>query len=154
MSSISPFLWFDSEAEEAATFYVSLFPDSRIESVARYPEGAPVQAGTAMSVSFVLDGLPVQALNGGPQFRFTEAISFFVQVETQAEIDRYWNALTADGGVESQCGWLKDRWGLSWQIVPTRLGELLGGPDPQRAARAMSAMLAMKKLVIADLESA
>ena len=154
MSSISPFLWFDSEAEEAAEFYVSLFPDSRIENVARYPEGSPVPAGTAMSVSFVLDGVPVQALNGGPQFPFTEAFSFSVQVETQDEIDRYWNALTSDGGVESQCGWLKDRWGLSWQIVPSRLGELLGDPDPARAARAMQAMLGMKKLVIAELEAA
>jgi predicted 3-demethylubiquinone-9 3-methyltransferase (glyoxalase superfamily) len=154
MSSISPFLWFDSEAEEAAQFYVTLFPNSSIGDVARYPEGSPMPAGTAMTVSFVLDGLPVQALNGGPQFPFTEAFSFFVQVDGQEEIDRYWDALTANGGEESQCGWLKDRWGLSWQIVPSNLGELLGNPDPERAARAMQAMLGMKKLVIAELEAA
>jgi len=154
MSSISPFLWFDSEAEEAAEFYVSLFPNSRISEVARYPEGSPMPAGTAMSVTFVLDGIEVQALNGGPEFTFTEAFSFFVQVETQEEIDRYWDALTADGGEESQCGWLKDRWGLSWQIVPKAMGELLGGPDRERAARAMQVMLGMKKLVIAELEAA
>ena len=111
-------------------------------------------AGSAMTVSFVLDGVEMQALNGGPQFAFTEAFSFFVQVETQEEIDRYWNALTADGGHESKCGWLKDRWGLSWQIVPANLGTLLGNPDPERAARAMQAMLGMKKLVIAELEAA
>ena len=154
MSSISPFLWFDSEAEEAAEFYVSLFPNSSIRGVARYPKGSPMPAGSAMTVSFVLDGVEMQALNGGPQFAFTEAFSFFVQVETQEEIDRYWNALTADGGQESQCGWLKDRWGLSWQIVPANLGTLLGNPDPERAARAMQAMLGMKKLVIAELEAA
>ena len=154
MPSITPFLWFDSQAEEAAEFYVSLFPGSSIASVARYPEGSPLPAGTAMSVSFVLDGLTVQALNGGPQFPHTEAFSFFVQVETQDEIDRYWDALVADGGEESQCGWLKDRWGLSWQIVPANLGALLGNPDPERAARAMQAMLGMKKLVIAELEAA
>jgi len=154
VSSISPFLWFDSQAEEAAEFYVSLFPNSSIRGVARYPEGSPMPAGTAMTVSFVLDGIEVQALNGGPDFRFTEAFSFFVQVETQEEIDRYWNALTANGGEESQCGWLKDRWGLSWQIVPANLGALLGNPDPERAARAMQSMLGMKKLVIAELEAA
>ena len=154
MSLISPFLWFDSQAEEAAEFYVSLFPDSRITHVARYPEGGPAPAGSAMSVSFVLDGLEIQALNAGPAFPFTEAISFFVQAKTQEEIDRYWDALIADGGEAGQCGWLKDRWGLSWQIVPPVLGELLGGPDPERAGRVMQAMMAMKKLVIAELEVA
>jgi predicted 3-demethylubiquinone-9 3-methyltransferase (glyoxalase superfamily) len=154
MSSISPFLWFDSEAEQAAEFYVSLFPNSSISDVARYPEGSPMPAGSAMSVTFLLDGVEVQALNGGPEFAFTEAFSFFVEVETQEEIDRYWDALTADGGEESQCGWLKDRWGLSWQIVPKAMGELLGGADTERAARAMQVMLGMKKLVIAELEAA
>ena len=156
MSSISPFLWFDSEAEQAATFYVSLFPDSRIVSVARYPEGSPepTTAGTAMSVSFVLDGLDFQALNGGPQFAFTEAISLYVTAETQDKIDFYWDALTSDGGEAGQCGWLKDRWGLSWQIVPPALGELLGAPDVERAGRVMRAMLGMQKIVIADLENA
>ncbi|GAB3606713.1 VOC family protein [Conyzicola nivalis] len=154
MSSITPFLWFDSQAEEAAEFYVSLFPDSRIVSVNRYPEGGPMPAGTAMSVTFEIDGLEVQALNAGPGKPFTEAISFFVQVETQAEIDRYWDALIANGGRPDQCGWLKDRWGLSWQIVPSVLGSLIGGPDPERSARAMQAMMGMTKLVIADLEAA
>jgi len=156
MSSISPFLWFDSEAEEAANFYVSLFPDSRIVSVARYPDGAPEPAtpGEAMSVTFVLDGLDFQALNGGPQFAFTEAISLYVTAETQDKIDFYWDALTSDGGEAGQCGWLKDRWGLSWQIVPPALGELLGDRDVARAGRVMRAMLGMQKIVIADLENA
>jgi len=154
MSSISPFLWFDSQAEEAAEFYVSLFPDSRITNVARYPEGGPALAGSAMSVSFVLDGLEIQALNAGPMFPFTEAISFFVSVETQEEVDRYWNALTENGGEAGQCGWLKDRWGLSWQIVPSALGRLLSDPDAERSARVMQAMLGMRKLVIAELEAA
>ena len=156
MSSISPFLWFDSQAEEAANFYVSLFPDSRIVSVARYPDGAPEPAtpGEAMSVTFVLDGLDFQALNGGPQFAFTEAISLYVTAETQDKIDFYWDALTSDGGEAGQCGWLKDRWGLSWQIVPPALGELLGDRDVARAGRVMRAMLGMQKIVIADLENA
>jgi predicted 3-demethylubiquinone-9 3-methyltransferase (glyoxalase superfamily) len=156
MSSISPFLWFDSEAEEAANFYVSLFPDSRIVSVARYPDGAPEPAKPreAMSVTFVLDGLDFQALNGGPQFAFTEAISLYVTAETQDKIDFYWDALTSDGGEAGQCGWLKDRWGLSWQIVPPALGELLGDRDVARAGRVMRAMLGMQKIVIADLENA
>jgi len=154
MPSITPFLWYDSQAEEAAEFYVSLFPDSSMGNVARYPEGSPMPAGTAMSVTFVIDGLEVQALNGGPQFPHTEAFSFFVQLDTQEEIDHYWDALIANGGEESQCGWLKDRWGLSWQIVPSNMGDLLGGPDPEKSARAMQVMLGMKKLVIAELEAA
>ena len=154
MSSISPFLWFDSQAEEAAEFYVSLFPDSRVTNVARYPEGAPAPAGSAMSVSFVLDGLEVQALNAGPMHPFTEAISFFVSVETQDEVDRYWDALTGDGGEAGQCGWLKDRWGLSWQIVPSALGRLLSDPDAARASRVMQVMMGMQKLVVAELEAA
>ena len=154
MTSISPFLWFDNQAEEAAEFYVSLFPDSRIVSVGRYPEGSPMPAGTAMSVSFVLDGLEIQALNAGPMFPFTEAISFFVSVETQDEVDRYWDALTGDGGEAGQCGWLKDRWGLSWQIVPSALGRLLSDPDAARASRVMQVMMGMQKLVVAELEAA
>jgi len=154
MTSISPFLWFDKQAEEAAEFYVSLFPDSRIVSVGRYPEGSPMPAGTAMSVSFVLDGLEVQAMNAGPGPHFTDAVSFFVQADDQASIDRYWDALIADGGQPGQCGWLKDRWGLSWQIVPPLLGRLLNDPDVERAGRVMAAMMGMQKLVIADLEAA
>jgi predicted 3-demethylubiquinone-9 3-methyltransferase (glyoxalase superfamily) len=154
MTSISPFLWFDDQAEQAAEFYVSLFPDSRIVSVGRYPEGSPFPAGTAMSVSFVLDGLEVQAMNAGRGPVFTEAVSFFVQAETQETIDRYWNALISDGGEPGQCGWLKDRWGLSWQIVPPLLGRLLRDPDTERAARVMTAMMGMRKLVIAELEAA
>jgi predicted 3-demethylubiquinone-9 3-methyltransferase (glyoxalase superfamily) len=156
VSSISPFLWFDDQAEQAAELYVSLFPNSRILDVSRYPEGSPAPAvpGSAMSVGFVLDGIEFQALNGGPQFRFTEAFSLFVTAETQEKIDFYWNALIADGGEPSQCGWLKDRFGLSWQIVPPVLGELLGGQDRDRAGRVMRAMLSMQKIVVADLEAA
>jgi len=152
--SISPFLWFDDQAEQAAQRYVEIFPNSRIESVARYGEGAPLPAGTAMSVSFVLDGQEVQALNGGPLFPFTEAFSFFVSVPDQAECDRVWDALTADGGEPGRCGWLKDRWGLSWQVIPAALPELLGDPDPGRASRAMNAMLTMEKIDVAALHAA
>jgi predicted 3-demethylubiquinone-9 3-methyltransferase (glyoxalase superfamily) len=154
MQLISPFLWFDDQAEEAAEFYVSLFPDSRIVSVSRVPEGGPAPAGSAMGVSFVLGGTEVQALNGGPMYSFTPAISLFVRVDTQEEVDRYWDALTADGGAPVQCGWLTDRWGLSWQIVPNALDEVLGDPDPARASRAMAAMMAMTKLDIAALRAA
>lgn len=154
MQTISPFLWFDDQAEQAAEFYVSLFPGSRIVSVSRSPEGSPGPAGRAMSVVFELDGLELQALNGGPVFTFTEAISLFVRVETQEEIDRLWAALTSDGGEPGRCGWLKDRWGLSWQIVPPVLFELIGDPDPERAGRAMQAMLAMGRLDIAALRAA
>lgn len=152
--SISPFLWFDHEAEEAAEHYVSIFDNSRILAVARYGEGAPAPAGTAMSVSFELDGTAFQALNGGPAFHFTEAVSFVVRAETQAEIDRLWERLTSGGGEPGQCGWLKDRYGLSWQVVPPTLAELLGDPDPARAGRAMQAMLTMGKLDIAALRAA
>jgi predicted 3-demethylubiquinone-9 3-methyltransferase (glyoxalase superfamily) len=154
MHSISPFLWFDDEAEQAAEHYVSIFPDSRILSVTRYGEGAPQPAGTAMSVSFVLDGLEIQALNGGPMYRFTEAFSLVVDVPDQDECDRVWDALVADGGEPGSCGWLKDRWGLSWQVIPTALPELLGDPDPARATRAMQAMLTMGKIDVAALHAA
>ncbi len=152
--TISPSLWFDTQAEEAVEFYISIFPNSRILQVSRYGEGAPMPAGTALGISFVLDGLEVQAINGGPVFPFTEAISLAVTVETQQEVDRLWDALTADGGEESMCGWLKDKYGLSWQIIPSILPALLSDPDPARSGRAMQAMLGMRKLDIAVLQAA
>jgi predicted 3-demethylubiquinone-9 3-methyltransferase (glyoxalase superfamily) len=154
MPKIHPFLWFDTQAEEAANFYVSLFPNSKITSVSRFGEGAPGKPGAVMSVDFELDGQRISALNGGPMFNFTEAVSFMIDCADQAEVDRYWDALVADGGNPSQCGWLKDRFGLSWQVVPTRLHELLGDPDKGRAQRAMGAMLKMVKLDIAKMEAA
>ncbi len=154
MQKISPFLWFDTQAEEAARFYVSVFKNSEILSVSRYPDGSPYPAGTAMAVSFVLDGVEFQALNGGPEYHFTEAISLFVSAETQEEIDELWEKLTSDGGEPGPCGWLKDRYGLSWQIVPPILGELLGDADQAKAGRVMEAMMAMGKLDIAALRAA
>ncbi|WP_308191419.1 VOC family protein [Cellulomonas sp. ACRRI] len=155
LTSVHPFLWFDSQAEQAAALYTSLLPNSRVTETRTYPDGAPDEfAGRVMSVSFELDGLPVEALNAGPQFRFTEAFSFFVSVDTQDEVDRLWDGLIAGGGEPSQCGWLKDPYGLSWQIVPRALGELLGDPDPARAQRAMQAMLGMQKLDVAALRAA
>ncbi|RYV50938.1 VOC family protein [Pengzhenrongella frigida] len=154
MQKISPFLWFDREAEEAAELYVATFANSTILGVSRYGEGAPLPAGTAMSVAFELDGTSFQALNGGPGRPFTEAISLFVRTDAQDEIDRLWAALTSGGGEPGRCGWLKDRFGLSWQIVPSVLGELLGDPDPARSGRAMQAMLGMGKLDIAALRAA
>ncbi len=153
MQKISPFLWFDDQAEEAASYYVSIFKNSAIRSVSRYGEGAPRPAGSAMSVSFVLDGLELTALNGGPAFSFTEAISLYVTAETQDEVDELWEKLT-NGGEEGQCGWLKDRYGLSWQVVPPVLLELLGDPDPDRSSRVMQAMLGMGKIDIAGLRAA
>lgn len=154
-AKITPFLWYDTEAEEAAKFYASIFPDSVIGDVTRYPEESPEGlAGRAMTVTFSLAGQQVSALNAGPHFTFNEAVSFFVTCEDQAEVDTYWDALTADGGQESECGWLKDRFGLSWQIVPKRLLELQTDPDPERAGRTMRAMLSMRKLDIATLEAA
>jgi predicted 3-demethylubiquinone-9 3-methyltransferase (glyoxalase superfamily) len=154
MQKITPFLWFDRQAEEAAKFYVSLFKNSKILNIAHYGEGAPVPKGTVMTVDFVLDGERFTALNGGPMFKFTEAISFLVNCETQAEVDGLWNKLTSDGGKESQCGWLKDKYGLSWQIIPTALGQMLSDPDPEKAQRVMSAMLKMRKIVVDDLRRA
>jgi len=159
---VVPYLWFDKEAEEAATLYVDLFKsrpgtpagESKVIEVNRYTEGGPGEPGTAMVVSFELDGEEFTALNGGPQFNFTEAVSFLVRCESQDEVDYFWNALTADGGEESQCGWLKDRFGLSWQIIPNRLMELLGDPDPGRSQRAMQAMLQMQKIDVAEVERA
>ena len=154
VQTISPFLWFDSQAEDAAKLYVSVFPNSKILSVSRYGEAGPGPKGTVMTVSFELDGQRFIALNGGPQFKFTEAISFSVNCETQEEVDRYWAKLTAGGGEEGPCGWLKDRFGLSWQVNPRMLGELISDPDPKKAKRAMEAMLKMKKIDIATLKRA
>ncbi len=156
MPSITPCLWFDGQAEQAAELYVSLFPDSRITSVSRYGPGmpGPMKEGDALTVDFVLDGTAFTALNGGPQFSFSEAVSFQVSCADQAEADHYWDGLLAGGGEESQCGWLKDRFGLSWQVVPTRLVELMADPDPARAQAAVQAMLQMRRIVVADIEAA
>ena len=153
MPKITPFLWFDDQAEEAADFYVSVFKNSKILEVSRYGEGGSGPAGQAMVVAFELDGTKVNALNGGPHFTFSEAISFVVDCEDQAEVDHFWNQLSA-GGQTSQCGWLKDRYGLSWQVVPTALPRFLSNPDPVKARRAMDAMMKMTKLDIAALEAA
>ena len=150
MRKVTPFLWFDNQAEEAMNFYVSLFKNSKILSVSRYGEGGPGPQGTVMTGTFQLDGQEFMALNGGPYFKFTEAISLFVNCETQEEVDELWEKLS-DGGEISQCGWLKDRYGLSWQIVPTALGEMLGDPDPKKAQSVMQAMLQMTKIDIAAL---
>ena len=153
MSKIRPFLWFDDNAEEAVNFYVSIFNHSRILNVAHYAEGGPRPAGSVLTVDFQLEGQDFTALNGGPAFHFTEAVSFYVDVETQAELDDLWYKLSA-GGEEGQCGWLKDRYGLSWQIVPTILIPLMSSPDPIRAAKVTAALLKMGKLDIAALERA
>jgi predicted 3-demethylubiquinone-9 3-methyltransferase (glyoxalase superfamily) len=150
---IVPNLWFDTEAEEAAAFYVSVFEDSRIVSVAHYTEGAPRPAGMVMTVEFELDGQRFVGINGGPEFSFDEAVSFAIECETQDEIDYYWEKLS-EGGEEGPCGWLKDRYGLSWQVVPTGMEELFADPDKGRAERAMKAMLGMRKLDLAALRSA
>ena len=150
---IVPNLWFDTEAEEAADFYVSVFKDSRVVNVAHYPEDAPREAGMVMTVEFELDGQRFVAINGGPQFKFDEAVSFQINCETQEEVDYYWERLS-EGGEEGPCGWLKDRYGLSWQVVPTGMEELFADPDSERARRAMQAMLKMRKLDIAALRSA
>lgn len=152
---ITPCLWFNGQAEEAAAFYVSLLPNSRIDRVFRSPVETPSgPEGMALTVDFTLAGLPYLGLNGGPQYRFTEAVSFQIHCDDQAEVDRLWAALTADGGREVACGWLTDRWGLSWQIVPIRLTQLLMDPDPDRSRRAMQAMMGMIKIDIATLEAA
>ncbi|AWB87751.1 VOC family protein [Mycetocola zhujimingii] len=154
MQRITPCLWFDDQAEEAARFYVSVFPNSEIVHVSRYGEGAPMPAGTVLVVLFRLDGVDFQALNGGPAFTFSEAVSFYVNADDQAEIDRLWDTLIADGGQPSQCGWLKDKYGLSWQIVPPVLNEMLEDPDVEKARRVMQSMLGMSKLDIAALQAA
>lgn len=142
VQKITPFLWYESQAAEAAEFYVSVFPNSKVNQV------------TPMVTTFELDGQKFMGINGGPQFKFTEAVSFLVHCEDQTEVDYYWNKLTGNGGSESQCGWLKDKYGLSWQIVPKQLMELMSKPDRERANKVMQAMLKMKKIIIADLENA
>jgi predicted 3-demethylubiquinone-9 3-methyltransferase (glyoxalase superfamily) len=153
MQKITPFLWFDSQAEEAVNFYLSMFKNSKITKVARYPEGSPGPAGKVMTVEFELDGQQFIALNGGPIFRFTEAVSFVINCKSQAEVDHYYDGLRA-GGSEQQCGWVKDKYGLSWQIVPDVMGKLFSGGDAARSKRVMQAMLQMKKLDIAKLQAA
>ena len=155
MSAITPNLWFDDQGEEAATFYVSLFPDSSVTGVTRWTaEANPDRAGQVLTVELVLDGRPYTFLNGGPDFTLDEAFSLQVSCADQAEVDRYWEAFTADGGEESQCGWCRDRFGVSWQVVPDALPRLLADPDPGRASRAMQAMFGMRKLDVAALEAA
>jgi predicted 3-demethylubiquinone-9 3-methyltransferase (glyoxalase superfamily) len=153
MQKISPFLWFDHQAEEAVALYTSIFENSRVNLVTRYGEAGPGPTGTVMTIEFELAGQKFVALNGGPHFKFTEAISFVVNCETQAEVDKFWEKL-AEGGTEVECGWLKDKFGLSWQIVPTVLVETLQDKDPVRSQRVMKAMLQMKKLDITDLKRA
>ncbi len=153
VSKINPCLWFDTQGEDAARFYTSVFDNSRVTQVMHYGSAGPRPEGTVMTVEFELEGLPFIALNGGPEFTFTEAISLQVNCESQAEVDRLWTTLS-EGGEEGPCGWLKDRFGLSWQIVPTRLNELVADPDPERGQRAMAAMLRMGKIDIAELERA
>ena len=150
---ITPNLWFDTEAEEAAAFYVSVFPNSRIVSVARYTEGAPRPAGMVMTVEFELDGQRFIGINGGPEFTFDEAVSFQINCATQDDVDYYWARLS-EGGQEGPCGWLKDKFGLSWQVTPTGMDELFSDPDPKKAERAMRAMLGMTKLDLATLRAA
>ena len=150
---ITPFLWFKDNAEEAMKFYTSIFKDSGIGDVSRYPEGGPMPAGTVMTGTFYLNGQEFYVLNGGPNFTFNEAISFFVKCETQGEIDDLWSKLSA-GGKEQPCGWLKDKFGISWQIVPSILGQLLGDKDRQKASRVMKAMMTMKKIDISELKRA
>jgi len=155
MQKITPFLWFDNQAEEAMNFYTSIFKNSKKGEVRFYPPGSPGgMAGKVLTATFELDGEEFIALNAGPVFKFTEAVSFFVKCSTQEEVDHYWNSLTADGGQESQCGWLKDKYGLSWQIIPDALGQLMGDKDPSKAGRVMEAMLKMKKIEIDKLQAA
>jgi predicted 3-demethylubiquinone-9 3-methyltransferase (glyoxalase superfamily) len=154
MSKITPFLWFDDRIEEAMDFYTSVFKDAKVKDVSRYGDAGPLEKGKVMGATFELEGQEFMALNGGPEFTFTEAISFFVKCEDQAEVDYYWNALTADGGQESQCGWLKDKFGLSWQIIPNALMRYLSDQDSGRAQRATAAMLKMRKIDIAELDRA
>jgi predicted 3-demethylubiquinone-9 3-methyltransferase (glyoxalase superfamily) len=153
MKGITPFLWFERQAEEAARFYVSVFPNSGITQTTRYGEEGPGPKGTVMTVAFELDGQEFVALNGGPQFSFTQAVSFVVNCETQAEVDTFWEKLS-EGGEKIQCGWVKDRYGVPWQVVPTALGRLLRDEDPQKSRRVMKAMLQMKRLDVAELERA
>lgn len=153
MSKITPFLMFDNQAEEALELYTSIFKNSKVSKTSRYGKGAPLPEGTLMSASFSLDGLAFHAFNAGPYFKFSEGISLYVDCKDQGEVDYYWTAFTKEGE-ESRCGWLKDRFGISWQIIPAALPRLLGDPDPARAGRAVQAMLGMKKIDVAALEAA
>jgi predicted 3-demethylubiquinone-9 3-methyltransferase (glyoxalase superfamily) len=153
MQKITACLWFDDQAEEAARFYTSVFKNSKIGKIARYGEGGPRPKGSVLTVAFRLNGQEFLALNGGPQFKFTEAVSFIVNCDTQKEVDRMWEKLS-EGGSEVQCGWLKDKYGMSWQIVPTILGRMISHPDPARAARVIQAVMRMKKLDIKELRKA
>jgi predicted 3-demethylubiquinone-9 3-methyltransferase (glyoxalase superfamily) len=152
-NAIIPNLWFDGNAEQAAEFYLSVFPNSRVVSTTRYPEGSPGPAGSVMTVEFELDGSRFVGINGGPQFPFSEAVSFQITCKDQGEVDHYWDRL-GDGGEHGPCGWLKDRFGLSWQVVPEGMDDVFAGPDPARAQRAMQAMLGMSKLDVAALRAA
>jgi predicted 3-demethylubiquinone-9 3-methyltransferase (glyoxalase superfamily) len=151
---VMPMLWFDTEAEEAARFYVSVFPNSKVTAVSYYGDGAPRPKGAVMVVAFELDGQPFTALNAGPQFKFTEAISLVINCEDQAAVDHYWDRLTSDGGKAVACGWLKDRYGLCWQVIPAEVFEMLADPDRDRAARAHSAVMQMVKLDLAEIRRA
>lgn len=154
MQKITPFLWFDKEAEEAATFYISVFKNSTISRIARYGEAGPGPKGSVMTVEFNIEGMEFVALNAGPYFKFNEAVSFVIDCKSQDEVDYFWEKLTAGGGQESMCGWLKDKFGLSWQVVPTRLSELMLDKDPGIARRATEAMLKMRKIDIKKIEEA
>ncbi len=154
MRKITPFLWFNDNAEEAINFYTSVFKNSKILSVNRLPEGTPGPAGKVLTASFELEGQEFMALNGGPDYKFNEAISFYVNCETQQEVDYFWDKLTANGGEPGPCGWLKDKFGVSWQVVPNALGQLLGDPNPKKSQSVMQAMLKMGKINIAELQQA
>jgi predicted 3-demethylubiquinone-9 3-methyltransferase (glyoxalase superfamily) len=154
VKGIVPNLWFDTQAQEAADFYVSVFPDSKINAVSHYTEAGPGEPGSVLTVDFTINGQRITAINGGPIFTFDEAISLLIECDDQDEIDHYWETLIADGGSESQCGWCKDKYGLSWQVVPAGMDELFSDPDTSKAERAMRAMFAMKKLDIAELQRA
>ena len=154
MQKITPFLWFDNQAEEAVNFYVSVFKNSKVGTIARYGDSGPGPKGSVMTIAFELDGQNFTALNGGPHFKFTEAISLVVNCANQEEVDYFWGKLTADGGQEVQCGWLKDKYGLSWQVVPKILPELVQSGDPKKSERVMKALMQMKKLDVAKLKEA
>ena len=154
MKPLTPMLWFDGKAEEAMNFYVSLFPNSKVLGVMRNPGDAPGPEGAVLTANFLINGQEFTALNGGPQFRFNESVSFVIHCETQAEVDKYWNALTKDGGEESMCGWVKDKFGLSWQVTPNYLIEKLQDKNPKKSQAVMQAMLTMRKIDIAELKRA
>jgi len=154
MQKITPFLWFDNQAEEAMNFYTSIFKNSKVKTVSRYGDAGPCPKGTVMVAKFELEGQEFMVLNGGPRFKFTQAISFVVNCTSQQEVDELWEKLLAGGGAEDACGWLRDKYGLSWQIIPTALGEMMSDPDKQKAGRAMQAMLKMKKIDIAEMRRA